>query len=91
MLTGALNSFLLSPIEMIKIQMHLTRKFEKDLLVADHGADPSRPAIYKSEVTLSKTIQNIYFNSYRSQSVLAFYRGLRATMIRDMLFCRKYK
>eukprot|EP00356_Strombidium_inclinatum_P002332 CAMPEP_0170480634 /NCGR_PEP_ID=MMETSP0208-20121228/1401_1 /TAXON_ID=197538 /ORGANISM="Strombidium inclinatum, Strain S3" /LENGTH=33 /DNA_ID= /DNA_START= /DNA_END= /DNA_ORIENTATION= len=32
MATGVLNSYILTPVEMVKIQMQLQRKFEAELL-----------------------------------------------------------
>ena len=88
MATGVLNSFLLTPIEMLKIQMQLTRNFQNEKNLKKIKEDPLFIRGKEEPVTVFSTVRNICKNSPNGSATL--YRGIHATMIRDFFFCRKF-
>jgi len=71
MLTGVINSIFLNPVELVKIQMQLVKKFESD----NHQNSTKR-------VSVLKCMKNIQKNG----GAKPFMRGLHATMARDFFF-----
>ena len=71
MLTGVINSLFLNPVELVKIQMQLVKKYESDYQLKR-----------SKRVSLTKCIRNIYKNGGANP----FMRGLHATAVRDFFF-----